>query len=249
MQTSQAKQLLRSIYADDNAPQADEEPLCHENQNDLAAYIYAELDGREVQQQFPEIHVLIHECPSCRRAYEELKELFVMEREEQFVEPPLALPSLVKETLAALLADDDEKPSIIDVVEEKIRWQLNKLGEMTLRLSEDFVAGLQPSAQPVYLKSAAQDLFEISSPDIADDLAVTLAAREMRRKPESCAITVTAEIPSRGGWPNLGETEITLTLDDQESETQYTDAFGKAVFSGIDKGKLAGLSVTVKPSE
>ena len=60
-------------------------------------------------------------------------------------------------------------------------------------------------------------------------------------------VIVEVSIPSRGGWPNLADTNVTLKRDDLELETQLTDAFGKAVFEGICTDDLAHLVFEIKP--
>ena len=128
-------------------------------------------------------------------------------------------------------------------------WRLTNLVRLVMALSAEFVESLQPDApQPAFLKSTANDLFAVSSPDIADDLQVTVIARANRRDQERCTITVTAEIPSRNGWPHLGGTAVTVMVGGREVETVSTDAYGKVIFADFARQDLARLVLTVTPT-
>jgi hypothetical protein len=80
-----------------------------------------------------------------------------------------------------------------------------------------------------------------------DDLQATITVEDMRADPAYCTVTVEADIPSRGGWPNLAGTEVMLKRGELELDTQRTDAHGEVVFEGIATDDLAHLVVEITP--
>ncbi|MEZ4866943.1 MAG: hypothetical protein R3C14_36815 [Caldilineaceae bacterium] len=251
MNQEQLKLILTSLFTndtDDAEDPVEDEPPCHINQSDIAAYVEAELNGLNARALYPELQLQLHSCPSCRTVYTELRDLFTLEYSGTWAEPPLA-PTFDLSFLPAVSAPRAviAHPKGVEQPEwATIRWVLNEVGQMVVALSAEFIATLQ-LPQPVYLKGAARDLFEVRSPALAEDLVVTLAAREMRRNPEQCVLTVTAEIPSRGGWPALAGTAVTLSIGATTVAMRQTDAFGKAVFEGIARTDLGDLRLTVAP--
>jgi hypothetical protein len=132
---------------------------------------------------------------------------------------------------------------------DHITWRLGEWGQLIAIFSADFIHSLQPAEQqPSFLKASTGDLFVVSSPDITDNLSVTITAKEKRRDAERCSLIVNADIPSRGGWPNLGGSAVTLAVGGHEIERLYTNAFGNVVFDNIAQADLARLSLTVEPS-
>ena len=59
-------------------------------------------------------------------------------------------------------------------------------------------------------------------------------------------LTVDVNIPSRGGWPELAGSRVTLRRNDIKLATQETDAFGKAVFEGIAIAELPTFVIEVE---
>lgn len=251
MNQDQTKRILTDLFTDDFVGDsaddlADDVVPCHANQDAIVAYVEAELEQRDVLALYPALHAQLNSCASCRLVYAELKALLMMEEAGTLVEPSrealFALPFLqpTAPTQALEQATAAETP-------DPIQWLVNELGQMIVALSADFLAALQPPMQPAHLKSSTRDLFAVTSPAITDDLSVTLAGKTMRRQPDYSTITVTAEIPSRGGWPHLGGTTVTLAIGEDLVETRETDAFGKVVFAGIALADLARLRITVEP--
>ncbi len=254
MNQEQTKRLLTDLFAADFATDgADDGAPCHANQDDIAAYVEAELDGVDVAVRYPVLHAQLAECATCREAFTELKMLLEMARAGTFVEPPAApqfdlsyltaAPTSVPIEASASTAEDAVHA---ETTIDHITWRVAALGQLIVTLSEDFIQSLQPvTLQPSFLKSTTGDLFAVTAPAIADDLVVTIAARPMRREPEHCTITVGAEIPSRGGWPELSGTAVTLSIDGETMETRHTDAFGKVVFEGIARDALGQVTIAV----
>jgi hypothetical protein len=246
MQLYEAVRILAELYADDTKM----ERLCHANQDELYAYVDAELNNLPVATLYPLLHSQLATCESCRLVYEDLKALLTMERNGTLVQPPV--PASFDFTYLTQSVGAGAKPvsaNRVEKVVDHILWHLTDVGRLVMALSAEFVQSLQLDApQPAFLKSTANDLFAVSSPDIADDLRVTVTARAKRRDPERCTITVTADIPSRNGWPHLGGTAVTVMVGGREVETLSTDAYGKVIFADIDRNDLAQLVLTVTPS-
>lgn len=83
--------------------------------------------------------------------------------------------------------------------------------------------------------------------EAGDDLEVVISAEAMRGQPEQVLLIVEVRIPSRGGWPNLGGSSVVLHRGERSVETQLTDAFGKAIFSGISYEELDQLNFEINP--
>jgi hypothetical protein len=246
MQPNETVRMLFSLYADD----AEMEAECHANQDELSSYIDAELDNLPAATLYPALHSQLASCESCRVAYEELKALLMMERRENFATPPVSgtFDFTYLTELPKIVADSEDAIRTERVVDH-VTWRLTDFGRLIVVFSAEFMQSLQPVLpRPASLKSASSDLFAVSSLDIADDLKVIIAAREKRRDRDHCTITVDADIPSRGGWPHLGGTAVTLSIGGREVETLYTDALGKVVFDGIARKDLSQLAVIVTPS-
>ena len=79
------------------------------------------------------------------------------------------------------------------------------------------------------------------------DLDVTITAEEAHDDPDHCTVVVEANVPSRGGWPHLADTEVTIKRAAMELGTQRTDAFGKAVFERVAANDLAQLVFEIMP--
>jgi hypothetical protein len=125
---------------------------------------------------------------------------------------------------------------------------------LVIEFSAELVRTLQaPAYQPAYaaarLKSGRSQrvLCRFSLKEAIEDLEVTITAEERRDDPAQCTVIVEVNVPSRGGWPNLAGTQVTLRRGEQELETQLTDAFGKAVFEDIRTEDLANLVFEITP--
>jgi hypothetical protein len=90
-------------------------------------------------------------------------------------------------------------------------------------------------------------LFQLALQEGIEDLEVTVTATVKRSDPNHCTVTIEVNIPSRGGWPNLANTEVVLKRDDSIVATHITDAFGKTVFEKVATDELAKLSFEITP--
>lgn len=250
---------------------------CHANQEAIVAYIEAEGKGEDPAVLYPDIFVQLQSCPSCFTLYEELKELLEMAQCNTWIEPPLpaefVLPPFIAEeteartvtapTMAQSPNDAKQESTsvkappprpmaermIADAVDDAyaIPWHITAIGELVVTLSQEFLNSFSPQPMPNYLKAVPDDIFTIQSPALSDDLQVTISAQTMRQNRDKCKLTVIADIPSRGGWPNLGGTIVTILFDNGNAQTHRTDAFGKVHFEEIVCSAFSQLQIVVAP--
>jgi len=220
---------------------------CQECQELLPEYLQAEIDGRAHKAKWHVVAFHLETCPHCSEAYAALVDLMGLAYGERGTEPPHYptpdLPFLKVEQSAP------SQPLMVD-------WQLDRLGSLIIRFSAELVRALQsPAYRPAYaaagLKSARSRriLCQLSLKEAVEDLEVTVTFEEERDTPASCTVIVEVDIPSRGGWPNLAGTRVTLKRGEEELETQWTDAFGKAVFAGIAGDDLPHLVFEITPAQ
>lgn len=252
MDQAQIKLLLTNLFSHDPISDAP----CHPNQADIVAYVEVELEHGHAAAHNPVLQRQIATCASCHTLYTELKALLQLERTEQLVEPPSATFDLTflqeKANAQAQVRNQTAlaaPPTAARRQVDSLRWRVNELGHLLVALSAEFLETLQPAPKAAYLKAPVRNLFTVTSPplgtDLGADLTVTLAVNTPRRQPEACIVNVTADIPSRGGWPNLGGITVKLALDDVTIATGTTDAFGKVAFAGIARTDLSRLQITV----
>jgi anti-sigma factor RsiW len=238
--------ILFSLYADDQ----NMEQGCHANQDQLSAYVDDELNHLPVATLYPILDAQLMTCPSCKVVYEELKALLSLVHTDNLAFPPVSASFdfgyLPQPDAAALpKVNGIRAESVVNFV----TWRLTDVGRLIVTFSDEFIHSLHSGAQqPAFLKTTGDDLFAITSPDIADDLSVTIKARAKRRDTERCTLNVHVDIPSRKGWPNLDGTVVTLTFAGHPLKTQTTDVFGNANFDDVARTDLAQLTVMVEPS-
>ena len=268
MNQEELKRVLTEVYADtgdvidelvDYAVTAlPEDVRCHTNQDEIIVYIEAELDGRNAAALFPQVDEQLTSCASCRVVYEEMKALLAMEQAGTLLDPPKAAnldlsflpqPVSAEQEVGAVTVSAAGAGSTKAHGAQSIQWILNDVGQMIITLSSEFMAALQPSPQLAHLKAAADELFVVTSPPIIDTMIVTLTARTKRRNQEQCVVGVAVDIPDRGGWPNLGNTQVRLFIGGDTVAEQYTDAFGKVVFDEVAQADLGRIRVMVTPMQ
>lgn len=103
-----------------------------------------------------------------------------------------------------------------------------------------------PALQPAMLKSAAPAGLRYELADAVDDLAVRIEAEPQRGDPQRWTVEVAVDIPSRGGWPHLAGSLVTLRRGDATLDQQETDPYGKALFDDLPASALPQLSFTVE---
>lgn len=214
---NETKAILQAVF--DDPVLADDCAAC---QADLAAYIDAELDGQPAANLFPMVAGHLATCADCRQVYGELRSLLTAEWRGQFELPPV--PAAFD--FAYLPAEDQAVT--------RAAWRLDELGRLVIQLAADLLRTLQgPAWQPSYLKSGRAPLLDYRLAGEVDDLNVHITAEPGGSDPQRLLVAVEVDIPSRGGWPNLAGSLVTLRRGDEVVEEQETDAFGKAVFEGV----------------
>lgn len=98
------------------------------------------------------------------------------------------------------------------------------------------------------LGEGENNLVQVELKEGVEDLEVIVVVQEKVNDARHCTITVDVNIPSRGGWPNLGNTEVTLRKEGMELRTRLTDAFGKAIFEDILRDELFDLDLEIVPA-
>jgi hypothetical protein len=214
----------------------------------LLAYIDAELNGQDAGTLYPEFRAHLQQVPECQQEYAELKHLLLLERQGQLVEPPTPgkfdwsfLPASVTPARG------------VEVQSIRPRWQFDAVGRLILVFSDEIVHALQaPTSQLDYAlqrsEQGSHTRYEFALREEIDDLHVAITVRDNTSQPDQYTLIVETEIPSRGGWPHLGDTAVTLKRDDKTLDTQWTDPFGKAVFEHIPSGDLADLRIEIAPA-
>lgn len=180
-------------------------------------------------------------CPHCRQAAAGLAdavlELSAIEELEAAWEAARSEPA-AQEAAAVL-------PS------RPFRW--DALGQFIIQFSSTLLEALQPPTPRLSygFKSAAgrKILYEYAIQRDAEDLEVTITVEENPDLPTECTVTVSVQIPSLGGWPNLADTQVTLKRAREAIATTATDAFGDAVFPGIAVADLPTLTFQILPVE
>jgi hypothetical protein len=216
---------------------------CQECQDLLPDYVQAETEGQAHAKRWHPVAFHLETCPHCSAEYAALTELIELAYGERGEEPPhYPVPEL------SFLRQKKDK-----LLQPARRfWRLDELGRLIIEFSTELLRALgPPTQQPAFavarLKSPQRTLCQLSLKEAVEDLEVTITAEERRDDPQRCTVIVQVDIPSRGGWPHLTDTEVTLKRKELELGTQRTDAFGKAVFEGIATDDLACLVFEITP--
>lgn len=234
--------LIRALATDEI-----DQLTCQECQELLPEYLQAEIDGRAHEAKWRPVAFHLETCPHCSEMYAALVDLMGLAYGERGTEPPhYPVPEL--EFLRPKSAAPSQPPTV--------DWRLDNLGRLIIRFSAELVRALRVTPlQPAYAAAGLKSdrprrvLCQLSLKEAVEDLEVTITAEEEREDPTCCTVIVEVNIPSRGGWPNLAGTRVTLKRGAEELETQWTDAFGKAVFEGIPTNDLPRLVFEIVPSE
>lgn len=142
------------------------------------------------------------------------------------------------------------------------RWrQLKETGQLVIQIIGEVLdrAGRYVSQSPPQLadqlaygglrsESLAQPLGQLALTEGVENLEVIITVESMPRQADYCAITVQVNIPSRGGWPNLAGTEVTLKQNEVNLASGATDAFGQTIFEGIPTADFSQLSFELLPA-
>jgi len=233
---SRLEQLAQALITDE-----EDQLTCQECLDLLPGYLQAESAGQAGEANWRPVAFHIETCPHCSEAFAALSDLAALAFGEQGQEPP-AYPV---PDLSFLRPKPPEPPW----------WHLDELGRLIIELSAEVVRAFQP---PLYQPAVAtirrkssqprKTLCQLSLEEI-EGMEVSITAEEMEKDAALCTIVVEVNIPSRGGWPHLADTEVTIRRGEMHLDTQLTDAFGKVVFKGIATGDLARLTFEIQPGD
>lgn len=220
-----AAQLLASLRLGE-----EDRLTCAEGEELLPAYLGAIALGQPEAPAWADLRVHLAGCPACSAALADLAELRALADGTLGAEPP-AYPAPRRQT------QSPGRPA----------WRIDELGRLLVELGRALIP-TAPGAAVAGLKAAPgpTTVAEATVGEALPDLELHIAV-EGRPESERRALVVTVSIPSRGGWPNLGGSEVALLHEGGEVARATTDAFGTAAFPDLDAGALAGLSLAVRP--
>jgi hypothetical protein len=217
---------------------------CDQAGDQLPEYLAALEVGQGKSPAWDHMHLHLAACTHCARIFADLRDLLSLV--DNGPVPPY-YPTLREPTRPAMaggsgkgaLADGQVYARLFPI------WRLDELGRLVI----DLLGALAPPAHAAGLKmpGGAAVLGELTVDDAAPDLHLRVALLgipEDRRR----SLMVTVEIPSRGGWPNLGGSEVRLLRSGNLINTQRTDAFGAVIFTGLTVEEVAHLAVAVLPA-
>jgi len=233
---SKTRVILEAVF--DEAPLAE---ACQACQAGLAAFVDAEVDGQPATSLFPVVAGHLATCAACRQEHADLRSLLGLERQGQLEQPPA--PIEFDFSYLAIGPFSGERSN------RSAGWRLDALGRLVIQFSADLLRALQPPAlQLGYLKGDAQPSLSYALANQIDDLNVHIHVDPARRDPQRAIIEVDVEIPSRGGWPNLAGSVVTLRRGDDLLDEQETDPFGKVVFGDVPAEDLPALVFEIATS-
>jgi hypothetical protein len=238
------KQILRSLQEllDDDERTIH---LC----NDLAlerlvGHLDAELGG-DLAALDPAVQAHLASCAICREEYGELQQLFQLEQHPSPAAPPAARFDF------SYLAGAPEDPVARSHAEIGQSWRLDEVGRLVIRFSAGLLQALQIQQPDFALERSPTEVrYHYALQETLEDCNVTItvgeAAQDNTRREAAqdgglYTVVVSVEIPSRGGWPNLAGTPVTLKRGDLLLHAQQTDAFGKTAFRNVAATALPQL--------
>jgi hypothetical protein len=204
---------------------------CQERLPEYAANVAAGQAGGKLRA--VAVHLAL--CPHCAAKYDELLELIALAQGERGAE----LPSYPVLDLSFLNATTTRP------------WHLEGLGRLVIEFTSELLAGLrmaEPALTPIGLKTdaPATALRPFTLIGEVEDEDVTITVKPARGEPAHCTVIVQVDIPSRGGWPNLGGTLVTLRRGAVMLNSQTTDDLGNAVFERVATDDLAQLVFVIE---
>lgn len=235
---SKIKSALKSIWDKD----VEISDACHTCQDRLHVYADAELEGKDAAVLFPEVKAHLNMCDRCSEDYQHLRVVLLAEREGRWVEPPVE-PRFDFSALAKA-ARPQPAPS------PRAPQSPGESRRLIIKFSASLFSLQRPLALasiPVKSTRSSKTLLELPLEEKANDLEVGIAVEERKDNAAICTIFVDVNIPSRGGWPNLDGTEVTLKRGEATLAAHPTDVFGKVVFEDIATDDLTHLVFEITP--
>jgi hypothetical protein len=234
---SQVAEILRVLFEGDASPAPD----CRACQEQLAAYVDAEMAGLDAEPGFSAVRAHLQSCENCQVDYQELRELLALERADEMTAPP-APAAFDFGYLEAPVAGPDGAATTRKPASART-WWWDTAGRLIIRFSADLLSGLAtPGLQPSYLKGTRASEVEYAMTDPAEDVEVRVRAAPSQEGSAAYDVVVDVEAARRGGWPHLAGILVTLrTGKNEAATTRETDAFGTASFEDIPAEALPEL--------
>jgi hypothetical protein len=213
--------------------------VCRECQDQLSIYIVAERNAEDPPASWQAVRFHLEQCPHCMATYTDLRELLLLAENEQLRLPEQHRP-------ADLRFLEAPKPA-------SSFWCFDEPGRLIIAFSRELLDSLRvPAGQTdpagVGLKSGGSEIpmQPLVLSETGDDLEVVISAEAVHGQANQVMLVVEVRIPSRGGWPNLAGSSVTLQRADLV-ETQITDAFGKVVFNNLSPDELEQINFEISP--
>lgn len=247
MNDQDIERLLQYVFEDDASPTA----VPDECQHLLHAYVETELAGGDAATQFPAVQTCLETMPEFREAYEELKAFLELEQAGQLADPG-ELPALDEVFLRELLG---EETAVSSPPHPSPLVYFNKLGHLVIQLANTLIqaaAEYRPTSLSATDRLAGAMRSAAEGPTLVlndiDDHEITIQLLSMNQAQGEVSIAVNVNILSRGGWPNLGETAVSLHNPTSPPRTLLTDAFGSVLFRNLPVSTLNDLTIEIEPS-
>lgn len=213
----------------------------------LVVYLEAELAGQDAARLYPQTAQALAGSGVWRQEYAALKAFLTWSADTVLVQPPRP-PRLDFSYLPASTPVAEPAPAVAT----EFSWYWAPLGYLVVDLSAAVQRLLQPpQQQPVYsfrrASQGEQNVVYFALENQLADLNLRLIIEREPAAGDQCQVIVEAEIPSRGGWPNLADTIVNLKQADTVVQSRLTDDFGKAVFADVALTQLPALQVEVIP--
>jgi hypothetical protein len=204
-------------------------------------YVHAQLAGQSYIALFPEAVRHLDSCIACAESYQLLYELALAETMARLPIPA----SMPTPDLAFLVL----VPSTSLI--EQIRAAVQRIGQqISLQLTPALLPALRPAYALSTLRSAApaqrygEKLIHLEPPaDLLTEWPVSLVVYRDVAYNGLCLVEIMVEPPGRY-WPDLAGILVTLTIN-QETQSDFTDAWGMVVFERAPIAWLSEMKITV----
>lgn len=251
MNHSDYNSLLRYIF--DQHP---DEEFPAECENLLHAYIEQELAGVNADLMYPQVKGCIDNSSAFRELYDSVKTYMINEQNDALIEPVIPEPDInfIRSLIKKPASNDEPKVYFMN-------WDYKETGQLIVHLrgklhqaGERLLKNEQESISPGELLLAGSLMGEPNKlphfqlKGTAKDIDVEIKTLPIEGDSESCKIAVQVNIPSRGGWPKLKNTRVSLSKIDESIQTLLTDPFGVVVFNNIPIEDLDYLMFEILPS-
>lgn len=225
------KELARAILLEQ-----EDKLTCAACKTRLPEYVDAQVTDTELEGDFSDVELHLQVCPHCAREYRALLDLVTLAYAEETPQP-----ARQPQFDLSFLASESPAP---------FRW--DDLGRLIIEFSAELMEAFRPPPDQlahaaVKAGEAPRTVCRFALEEADEDLNITITARETRGDPAHCTVSVDVDIPSRGGWPNLAGTQVTLNRGAEALATHVTDAFGKAVFEEVRVDDLPRLIFKITP--